>query len=370
MIRMQCPGCEEQLRITDALAGTSGECPGCGTEFEIPDSGDPAAPETDEATQPDAEEPVQQEAEESETEALVPPEGDDGSADEEPKDDAQGESDEPAKPDTEENQTDDPGQDEPEPFDPMDVLGEMPAPILPPDPDPAAASESIEHESDEPKIGESTDPDPLAEPAPDAASETSRAAEDAMAAMQHRVPLPVAAPGPATQVTGESPAAMDSQRQAAARLLEAVRNNRLYATLAGLVLLLGIVFMPKGCDDDRVPVYPVAGKVVFVDGSLVRTGTIELESVQYGTTSTGRIAEDGSFVLGTYDVNDGAPAGEHRVIVVQMVIADGTINHTKDHGLPVDPRFSRYETSGLKTQVKPDDENQLVIEVQAQPNYE
>lgn len=106
--------------------------------------------------------------------------------------------------------------------------------------------------------------------------------------------------------------------------------------------------------------YPTAGKVVFSDGQPVRTGTVEFESVKFGTTATGTIRDDGSFVLGTYSSSDGAAAGKHRVIVMQLIIADGVTKHGHDHGRPVPPNYGRYETSGLTAEVLPQ-QNQLVL---------
>lgn len=121
-----------------------------------------------------------------------------------------------------------------------------------------------------------------------------------------------------------------------------------------------------GCGDGKVPTYPVSGTVVFENGSPVRTGTIELSSSDHNLTATGKIAEDGRFVLGTYASADGACAGNHRVIVVQMIINDGTINHTKDHGLPVDPMYASYNTSPLTASTKAEDQNILKLTVTPQ----
>ena len=74
-----------------------------------------------------------------------------------------------------------------------------------------------------------------------------------------------------------------------------------------------------GCSSDRVPTYPVQGVVEFADGTPVRTGHVEFESVDHGTTASGRIEDDGSFVLGTYTTDDGAAPGDQRVLVLQIV---------------------------------------------------
>lgn len=127
----------------------------------------------------------------------------------------------------------------------------------------------------------------------------------------------------------------------------------------------GMLLVTCGCGSDRIPTYPVRGTVVFSDGSPVRTGIVEFSSENHDLTATGTIQPDGSFVLGTYDINDGAVAGIHSVIVLQMIINDGTVVHTKDHGQPLDSKFASYESSGLKASVVAGQENALEIKVTA-----
>ncbi len=183
-----------------------------------------------------------------------------------------------------------------------------------------------------------------------------------MAAMNRpTVPRPARPPSPATPRPSPSAKEVISSPGDIVALL---RERPIYAVLLGSGLLWLIVFGSRGCNDNRVPTYPVRGRVVFADGSAVRTGKIEFESDEYGTTSTGSTNEDGSFVLGTYESADGAPAGGHRVIVMQLVIQDPTIKHSKDHGAPVDPRFARYEASGLTATVTPSDGNNVTIQVE------
>ena len=132
------------------------------------------------------------------------------------------------------------------------------------------------------------------------------------------------------------------------------------------IALVNLLALTVGCGSDRVPTYPVSGRVQFADGDPVRVGTIELESLDFGTTATGRIREDGSFVLGTYTPTDGAAAGAHRAIVVQIIVSDGTFQHTRDHGRPVPRRYGNYETSSLSVTVTPQPANDVVIELSAE----
>lgn len=120
-----------------------------------------------------------------------------------------------------------------------------------------------------------------------------------------------------------------------------------------------------GCGASQLTTYPVSGIVLFEDGSPVRTGTVELESLDHRVTATGTIRDDGRFVLGTYSSDDGACSGEHRVIVVQMIINGGTLKHAKDHGHAVDPLFASYLSSPLTATVKEDEDNILKLTVTA-----
>ncbi len=124
-----------------------------------------------------------------------------------------------------------------------------------------------------------------------------------------------------------------------------------------------LILVAVGCGSDRVPTYPVSGRVVFENGSPVRHGTIEIASVEHGTTASGTIDHEGGFVLGTYTSNDGAAAGEHKVIVVQMVIADGSFEHTIDHGDPVPTKYAAYESSSLTVSVEPNKENIVKVTI-------
>lgn len=127
-----------------------------------------------------------------------------------------------------------------------------------------------------------------------------------------------------------------------------------------LLLLLAFA-ISVGCGNDRVATYPVSGEIEFSDGRPVRHGRIEFESVDHGTTASGKIQHDGSFVLGTYTADDGAAEGEHNVIVIQLVIADGAFKHTIDHGRPVPIKYGDYETSQLHQSISAEGENHVSV---------
>jgi hypothetical protein len=126
-----------------------------------------------------------------------------------------------------------------------------------------------------------------------------------------------------------------------------------------------------GCDSGRVPTYPVSGSVRFSDGKPVRFGTVEFDSQEPGPSPHAKLDADGRFSLGTFEPEDGAPAGEYRVIIVQHFDAPSTapgsrtvvesIAHQSDthSDARVAPEYADYRTSPLRAQVKSEGENYL-----------
>jgi hypothetical protein len=132
------------------------------------------------------------------------------------------------------------------------------------------------------------------------------------------------------------------------------------ASLMAVLCLL----LTAGCGEDRPRAYPAKGRVVFSDGTPVKLGTVELLSQNHGTTASGKIGEDGSFVLGTYTPDDGACDGPHKAIISQLMIFDGMVRHTTDHGSPVDPLYGSYNSSPLKVDIRRVAQNTLELKVE------
>ncbi|MFM7056126.1 MAG: carboxypeptidase regulatory-like domain-containing protein [Planctomycetota bacterium] len=131
-----------------------------------------------------------------------------------------------------------------------------------------------------------------------------------------------------------------------------------------LIPLLAGLFVSAGCGESGPRMYPARGRVVFSDGDPVRLGTVELLSDEHGTTATGKIEEDGTFVLGTLTDADGAAAGSHRAIVAQVAVFDGTLQHQRDHGDMVDPLFASYMSSPLKVTIRKAERNDIELRVE------
>ena len=117
-----------------------------------------------------------------------------------------------------------------------------------------------------------------------------------------------------------------------------------------------------GCGGER-SVHPVRGHVQALDGRRPTFGTVEFKADAGGQIATGRIEQDGSFCLSTFENGDGAVAGRHRAIIVQVVNTEHLPLDRHHHVLDIHPRYARYETSGLEFTTEPGGQNNLEIVV-------
>src|SRR5262245_14330401 len=118
------------------------------------------------------------------------------------------------------------------------------------------------------------------------------------------------------------------------------------------VLLVALALtLLGGCGSRR---YPVVGKVVFKDGTPLPGGLVVLSPLDSDnhTGAQGYIQPDGTFELGTESPGDGVFPGRYQVLVKPP--AQGKGEDDPQSSLPmIDPRFTRFETSGLEIEVKP-----------------
>ena len=126
-----------------------------------------------------------------------------------------------------------------------------------------------------------------------------------------------------------------------------------------------------GCGPGHPKTYPVRGKVVFDDGAPLDGGFIEFESTPADGlpfNARGLVGHDGTFVLSTFAEEDGAVLGKHRVLVrAQRQEYDDMEGKWDLIPEPViDPRFGRYETSGLEFTVT-EGKNEFAVVVQRPP---
>lgn len=85
-----------------------------------------------------------------------------------------------------------------------------------------------------------------------------------------------------------------------------MRIGMLWVSLCACVALCGC--------EQRQHVVPVKGKVVYQDKPLT-SGSVMFQP-EGGIPASGQIQSDGSFVLSTYDIGDGATVGKNKVRIV------------------------------------------------------
>jgi tetratricopeptide (TPR) repeat protein len=125
-------------------------------------------------------------------------------------------------------------------------------------------------------------------------------------------------------------------------------------TVAALVLLYFAFPSSLFQKPDRVAVFPVQGKAE-IDGEPLPKATIFLHPVGDKNAKNARIPrpratvhEDGTFVLGTYGADDGAPPGEYKV-TVQLFYSDSP-DRAPRNLLPV--RYAKAETTDLLVRIQ------------------
>jgi hypothetical protein len=117
------------------------------------------------------------------------------------------------------------------------------------------------------------------------------------------------------------------------------------ATLTALALLAGVT----GCANG---LYPVAGQVVYDDGSPVTEGLVVGEATVDGkpVMAQGDVQSDGKFRWGTHRPGDGARPGKYRVMVIARALGDAEASKGV---LPaIDRKYADPKTSGIDFEVK------------------
>jgi hypothetical protein len=129
--------------------------------------------------------------------------------------------------------------------------------------------------------------------------------------------------------------------------------------VSGYWLLSFLALAASGCGarDERLPVYPARGQVLY-EGKPIPHAFVVLHPLEVPDVSfprpRGTVQEDGSFVLETYGTRDGAPAGEYAVTVEWWLSdAEGSPDAPPTNRLPA--RYARTESSGLRVRVEAED---------------
>ena len=117
-----------------------------------------------------------------------------------------------------------------------------------------------------------------------------------------------------------------------------------------------------GCGGEH-KTYPVTGTIKFKDGSPLPVGRIYLETRDkrygdgMGIYAMGRLKEDGSFVMGTYGVDDGAPPGQYAVHIRGAGRDTGrraaALHTRRAIKTLIHKKYASSRTTDIKVEVKP-----------------
>ncbi len=123
-------------------------------------------------------------------------------------------------------------------------------------------------------------------------------------------------------------------------------------------MALIFVSAASGCSsENRIETATVSGTVTF-NGDPLQIGSLLFVPVTGGPSAEANIGTDGSFEMGTYDDDDGAVLGEHKVMITAFTAPGGSglpEDVIDGDGAPVSviPDFyGDLEKSGLKVDVK------------------
>lgn len=141
-----------------------------------------------------------------------------------------------------------------------------------------------------------------------------------------------------------------------------------------LWIALSLLIVIAGCGDGRPALFPVQGKVVYSDGQPVRQANVEFVPQSIGPSPRGKTDHQGRFKLGTYESADGAPVGDYRVVVVQVLPPRGAELVRKlgeehaAHGGRIDVvslKHASPETSELNCTVEATQKNEVEFVVES-----
>ena len=131
------------------------------------------------------------------------------------------------------------------------------------------------------------------------------------------------------------------------------------------------LFVAVGCGKSQLPTYKVNGQLKFEDGTTPAFGNIEFFNAENKINAHGKINRDGTFTVTTYDKNDGAVAGKHQIVIIQLtgnyLTAKSNQDIQHDHGQLAHPRYVDYRTSGLECTIT-EGENDVTLVLEKNPN--
>jgi hypothetical protein len=122
-----------------------------------------------------------------------------------------------------------------------------------------------------------------------------------------------------------------------------------------------------GCSHSGLETAPVRG-VVKLDGQPLDAGMVFFRP-ERGRMAVGKIRQDGSYVLSTYEKNgdDGAIVGRHKASVIPP-LAEGTLDVAPAMTRPIPEKYQSAGTSLLVYEVEADTNNLIDIELSTKRN--
>lgn len=121
-----------------------------------------------------------------------------------------------------------------------------------------------------------------------------------------------------------------------------------------------------GCGSgDKLETYHVTGKVTLQDGKPMAGGMVIFHSVEHKISASGVISEDGTCqMMSTYQPEDGAVAGQHRVAIIAPRFPIDPQNPVPPPTIA--PKYNNPATSKLEFTVTPAGPNQFDFQVTPQ----
>ena len=124
--------------------------------------------------------------------------------------------------------------------------------------------------------------------------------------------------------------------------------------------IFAVALFVAGCRSGELPTAPISGKVL-VDNQPLSTGSVYFSPVSGGKGATGKIQEDGTFVLTTYRDGDGAILGEHQV-GISAVLPIGSQDGPPGNARPLIPmRYASPGSSKLTCKVTEEGDDNVVF---------
>ena len=127
-----------------------------------------------------------------------------------------------------------------------------------------------------------------------------------------------------------------------------------------LVLMLASTL---GCNAGDQGLVQVSGKVVFADGTPLDHGILQLKHRETGVVVKGEVGRDGAFSLSTSAPGDGIAPGSYEAAIVQIILTDILAFEEHQHAKRLDPKYARFDSSGLQFEIPADSDHELRIEV-------